>query len=425
MLGAGDYAGKDMIDAEASVEVNRDIFLTDEMVEQKFHIESPLLAAPTLSGEDETYKPEDNAKTKLEESLPVISDDTEIFSSRADKIPCLMEGGAPPDLEETAHKEEKVNETEENNETKDDKIAKEDLQLVAETSEASTESIVLEPKSERDKMVVEDDTQKEEPEELYKDSKTDGEGEDTEKQNTVEECVTPSILAEPIGEKSLKSFQEDQKEEDGPKIEVYAEPELASACVDAGRQLTAEENTVDQCKDLDVKETVQSSEEDDTATKLSKQDNDTCISVESIERETVESSQGNKYKAENSEAENSREQIIEEGLIPESIEQDPTQNFNDEIQKTGKSTGEILEISETAKAVESIAHETTETTEIPTEILDTSPVKHEENFLSKGKITEASLEEKNEEEIYSVIVAEEKVDAKEDTAKKPLKMKQI
>ena len=86
-----------------------------------------------------------------------------------------------------------------------------------------------------------------------------------------------------------------------------------------------------------------------------------------------------------------------------------------------------MEISETAKAVESIAHETSETTEIPKEILDTSPVKHEEKFLSEGKITEASLEEKKEEDISSVIVAEEKsngnelVDAKEDTAKKPLK----
>ncbi|KAK2661688.1 hypothetical protein Ddye_000262 [Dipteronia dyeriana] len=395
ILAKGDYAGKDMIDAEASVEVNRAIFLTDEPVEQKFHIESSLLAVPTLNSEDETYKPEDNAKTKLEEALPVISDDTEIFSSSADKIPCLMEGGAPPDLEETAHKEEKVNET------KDDRIAEEeDIKLVAETSEASTESIVLEPKSERDKMVVEDDTQKGEPisMQLYKDSKT------------IEECVTPSILPEPIGEKSLKSFQEDQKEEDGPKIEVYAEPELASAREEAGRQLMAEGDTVDQCIDLDVKKTVQGSEEDDTATKMSKQDTDTCISVESTEGETV--------KAENSEADNSREQIIEEGLIPESIEQDPTQGLNDEIQKTGKSTGEILEISETAKA-----HETSETTEIPKEILDTSPVKHEENFLSEGKITESSLEG-----ISPVTVSEETsngnelVDAKEDTAKKSLKI---
>ncbi|KAK4847209.1 hypothetical protein QYF36_027038 [Acer negundo] len=427
ILAKGDYAGKDMIDAEALVEVNRATFLTYEMVEQKFHIESSLPAVPTMSSEDETYKPEDNAKTKLEEALPVISDDTEIFSSSDDKIPCLMEEEAPPDLEETALKEEKVNETEENNETKDNKIAKEeDIKLVAETSEASTESIVLEPKTERDKMEVEDDTQKGESEELYKDSKTDGEGEDTEKQNTIEECVAPSILPEPVGENSIKSIQEDQKEEDGPKIEVYAEPELASACEDAGRQLM-EENTVDQCKDLEVKKTVQSSEEDDTTAKMSKQYTDTYISVESIELETVENSQGNKYKEENSEAENRREQIIEEGLIPESIEQDPTQDLNDEIQKTGKSTGEMLENSETAKAVKSIAHETSETTEIPKEILDTSPVKHEENFLSEGKMTEASLEEKKEEDISPVIVAEEKsngnelVDAKEDTAKKPLK----
>ncbi|KAL5797030.1 hypothetical protein ACOSQ2_001850 [Xanthoceras sorbifolium] len=590
ILAKGDNARKDMIDTEATVEVNRAIFVRDEMVEQKFHIETPLPAAPTLSGEDEIYKPEDNAKTNnityqqvhdgtniagtgeatneqvtkgivtynsleltehetdkssqhikneaeklegknnreqiieddnigevpapveqdpiknlndetnkadnstgevnwtvnqipseaspeekrnedmhsyhkelvnakdniektqseieedlqhilpkkksgenLEELLPVISDDTEIFSSSADKILCLMEKEAPPDLKQTAQKEEEVNETEENNEIKDKKITMEemqDLKLVAETSEASTESNVLESKSERDKMVVEHDTEKGESRELYKDSKTDGEGEDTEKQNTIEECVTTSILPEPVGEKSLNSFKEDQKEEDRPEIEVCAEPELTSACEDAGRQHMEEENTVDPCKELEVNKIVQSSEEDDTTAKTSKQDNLTYISEESIEQETVENSEGNRNKAEKSEAENRREQTIEEGiigLIPESIEQDPTQNLNDEKQKTEKSTEEIFENSETAKAVESIAHQTVKTTESPKEILDASPVKQEVNFLSEGKTTEASLEEIKKEDISPVMVAEENsntnelVDAKEDTEKKSLK----
>ncbi|KAK3183631.1 hypothetical protein Dsin_030917 [Dipteronia sinensis] len=92
-------------------------------------------------------------------------------------------------------------------------------------------------------------------------------------------------------------------------------------------------------------------EEDDKIVKLSKQDNVPYISVESVEQETVESSQGSTNNAEISEADNTKEYTIEDGNIrglkPESIEQDPVMNLNDEKMKAEKSSGEGGEITQT------------------------------------------------------------------------------
>ncbi|KAK0589641.1 hypothetical protein LWI29_016693 [Acer saccharum] len=368
------------------------------------------------------------SEEKLEQSLPTMPDEIEILSSNADKTPCLMVEGASQNLEETAQIEDK---TEVNDEAKHDKIVtEEDLKEVVKMSDASKsiESTVLEQELELDKMVIEDDTKKVESEGLYEDSKNASEGESNEKHNMKEECATTYILPEPIGANIHQSVK-DEKEEETPEIKVRVEPDTTSIGEDAEKQIMMVENTVEQCRVLEAEKIEQNPEEDDKIVKLSKQDNVTYIPVESVEQETVESSQGSTNNAENSEADNNKEYTIEDGnirgLIPESVEQDPVKNLNDEKMKAEKSSGEIFENSKTAEAAESIAHETIETLDI----IDTSPEKKRDNLQSEGdNLTpiEASPEEKDEDR-SPVMAAQdnssvnELLDAKDNIEKNPSK----
>lgn len=78
---------------------------------------------------------------------------------------------------------------------------------------------------------------------------------------------------------------------------------------------------------------------------MSKQGNDTYISPVSIEKETSENSDGTKFKEEKTEVENSTEQNVKEsnsgGLIPESVDQSPVMNLEDNRKREDKSTREV------------------------------------------------------------------------------------
>lgn len=81
------------------------------------------------------------------------------------------------------------------------------------------------------------------------------------------------------------------------------------------------------------------------AAEMSKQGNDTYILPLSIEKETSENSGATKFKEEKTEVENSTEQNVEEsnsgGLIPESVDQSPVMNLEDNRKREDKSTREV------------------------------------------------------------------------------------
>ncbi|ESR59821.1 hypothetical protein CICLE_v10014006mg [Citrus x clementina] len=402
------------------------------MAEEKSN-ENELLAVkdnsenkPSIGQEDSKHILQENElQKKNAESLSVRSDENEESVVDADKSPCLMEIGTQ-DLNEAPWKKDNDKDTEEKNDTKDNQIAmEENLEINAEPSDASktTENAVSELKSEKDQMLVQDEIQKEESEELYEDS---NDGVKNEK-----ECSTTDKLPEPTGEESLQSSKEYEKEEETPENQASVELKTTSGSEDSEKQTLKVERNADPSRGVEEEEIEQSSQEDDMAAEMSKQGNDTYISPVSIEKETSENSGATKFKEEKTEVENSTEQNVEEsnsgGLIPESVDQSPVMNLEDNRKREDKSTREIFVNSKTSGAAEIAAHETSTTIDSTTEILDSSLVKqvesvqNEENNLTA---TESSAEEKINEDGGLVILAEgnsndnEPIGAKDNIEKK-------
>ncbi|XP_031286423.1 inner centromere protein A-like [Pistacia vera] len=324
--------------------------------------------------EEESLQKEGKNITATESSREEKPEQNETFSSEANETPFQMEEGAPQTLEEAPHKEETANETEENNDTKGNKIAiEEDFQVVVETSDASksTESTIPEPKTEISNTVAEDEIKMEDTEELHESCKDTGKDKEAEKQDSKEDYV---ILPEPSEEKTVQCSEENKEEEEASKIEACTQLEATSV---TSVQTQEEESIVGQSRELEAEKIEQSSEEGHTVTD---------ISSESIEQETVEIYLGDANEAEKSGGD----------LNPESVEQAPVKNLEDE-EKTAKDfKGENFEhgMEETA---ESIVHETCKTNESPREIVETFQVKQgdslqcEENNVT---VTESSSEEK-------------------------------
>lgn len=105
------------------------------------------------------------------------------------------------------------------------------------------------------------------------------------------------------------------------------------------------EKNADQSREVEEEETEQSSLEDGTVADMSKQGNDTYISPVSIEKEIFENSEGTKVQEETTERENNREQNVKEsnsgGLVPESVDQSPVKNLEDDRMREDKSTREV------------------------------------------------------------------------------------
>ncbi|KAJ0112829.1 hypothetical protein Patl1_02822 [Pistacia atlantica] len=327
--------------------------------------------------EEESLQKEGKNITATESSSEEKPERNETFSSEANETPFQMEEGAPQTLEEAPHKEEIENETEENNDTKSNKIAiEEDLQVVVETSDASksTESTIPEPKTEISNMVAEDEIKMEDTEELHESCKDTGKDEEAEKQDSEEDYV---ILPEPSEEKTVQCSEENKEEEKASKIEACTQLEATSV---TSVQTREEENIVGQSRELEAEKIEQSSEEGHTVTD---------ISLESIEQETVEIHPGDANKAEKSGGD----------LNPESVEQFPVKNLEDEEKKAKDFKGEVAANFEhgTEETAESIVHETCKTNESPREIVETFQVKQgdslqcEENNVT---VTESSSEEK-------------------------------
>ncbi|KAL9458346.1 hypothetical protein AB3S75_007251 [Citrus x aurantiifolia] len=384
------------------------------MAEEKSN-ENELLAVkdnsenkPSIAQEDSKHILQENElQKKNAESLSVRSDENEESVEDADKSPCLMEIGTQ-DLNEAPWKKDNDKDTEEKNDTKDNQIAmEENLEINPEPSDASktTENAVSELKSEKDQMLVQDEIQKEESEELYGDS---NDGVKNEK-----ECSTTDKLPEPIGEESLQSSKEYEKEEETPENQASVELKTTSGSEDSEKQTLKGERNADPSRGVEEEEIEQSSQEDDMAAEMSKQGNDTYILPLSIEKETSENSDGTEFKEEKTEVENSTEQNVEEsnsgGLIPESVDQSPVMNLEDNRKREDKSTREIFENSKTSGAAEIAAHERSTNIDSITEILDSSlvkqveSVKNEENNLTA---TESSVEQKINEDGGLVILAE-------------------
>ncbi|KAL9454783.1 hypothetical protein AB3S75_010228 [Citrus x aurantiifolia] len=381
---------------------------------------------PSIGQEDSKHILQVNElQKKNAQSLSVRSDENEESVADADKSPCLMEMGTQ-DLNEAPWKKDNDKDTEEKNDTKDNQIAmEENREINAEPSDASktTENAVSELKSEKDQMLVQDEIQKEESEELYEDS---NDGVKNEK-----ECSTTDKLPEPIGEESLQSSKEYEKEEETPENQASVELKTTSGSEDSEKQTLNVERNADPSRGIEEEEIEQSSQEDDMAAEMSKQGNDTYISPVSFEKETSENSGATKFKEEKTEAENSTEQNVEEsnsgGLIPESVDQSPVMNLEDNRKREDKSTREIFVNSKTSGAAEIAAHETSTTIDSTTEILDSSLVKqvesvqNEENNLTA---TESSAEEEINEDGGLVILAEgnsndnEPIGAKDNIEKK-------
>ncbi|KAH9742419.1 hypothetical protein KPL70_002937 [Citrus sinensis] len=395
------------------------------MAEEKSN-ENELLAVkdnsenkPSIGQEDSKHILQENElQKKNAESLSVRSDENEESVVDADKSPCLMEIGTQ-DLNEAPWKKDNDKDTEEKNDTKDNQIAmEENLEINAESSDASktTENAVSELKSEKDQMLVQDEIQKEESEELYEDS---NDGVKNEK-----ECSTTDKLPEPIGEESLQSSKEYEKEEETPENQASVELKTTSGSEDSEKQTLKVERNADPSRGVEEEGIEQSSQEDDMAAEMSKQGNDTYISPVSIEKETSENSDGTKFKEEKTEVENSTEQNVKEsnsgGLIPESVDQSPVMNLEDNRKREDKSTREIFENSKTSGAAEIAAHETSTT-------IDSSLVKQVENVQNEENnltATESSAEQKINEDGALVILAEgnsndnEPIGAKDNIEKK-------
>ncbi|XP_044503693.1 titin isoform X4 [Mangifera indica] len=278
-------------------------------------------------------------------------------------------------LEEAPQKEEKENVTEGKNDIEENRITvEESFQEVAGTSDANktTESVVLELKTEKDDMVVEEDV-KEESKEFYRNS-NDAE---TEKHDMVEECINMDTLQETTGEKSLQSSGVDKKEEETSKIELEE-----TGVVPGAETQTPKGGIDDQSTEFDAQKSEESFKEDYTFG---------YILPESIEQETVEISPVSVNKKEKSEGKNNVVQVVEESnitnLVPESVEQVPVKNLEEEEKKADMSIEEISDNIKVEEATQSIENETDKNRpmEIPRESLDTFRVKLGESLPSEEK----------------------------------------
>lgn len=126
-------------------------------------------------------------------------------------------------------------------------------------------------------------------------------------------------------------------------IQVPTELDATSTGEDAEKNITKEENSIEQSTILDAGNIEQNTEEDDKIANISRGQDVTYISKETAEQEKSEHSESSVNAAENSEVEYNNEHTDEDGSNRGLIAQpfDPDKRLNDEETKAEDPSGEV------------------------------------------------------------------------------------